>query len=53
MTQAGDAFALSRLEHGVIFQIVIHLTFVVSALVMAYTDKVMNSTLVLTKQLEH
>ena len=31
----------------------IHLTFVFSALVMAYTDKVMNSTLVLAKQLEH
>lgn len=53
MAQASDAFALSRLENGVIFQIAIHLTFVVSALVMAYTDKVMNSTLVLTKQLEH
>ena len=35
------------------FQIAIHLTFVFSALVMAYTDKVMNSTLVLAKQLEH
>ncbi len=53
MAQASDAFALSRLEHGVIFQIAIHLTFVVSALVMAYTDKVMNSTLVLSKQLDH
>jgi len=53
MAQAGDAFALSRLEHGAIFQIAIHLTFVFSALVMAYTDKVMNSTLVLAKQLEH
>ena len=53
MAQAEDAFALSRLEHGVIFQVAIHLTFVVSALVMAYTDRVMNSTLVLTKQLEH
>lgn len=53
MAQAPDAFALSRLEHGVVFQLVIHLTFVVSALVMAYTDKVMNSTLLISKQLEH
>ena len=53
MTQAPDPFALSKLEHGVLFQVGIHLTFVISALVMAYTDKVMNSTLVLTKQLEH
>ncbi|MDP5238857.1 TIGR00645 family protein [Uliginosibacterium sp. 31-16] len=53
MAQAADPFALTRLEHGVLFQIGIHLTFVVSALVMAYTDKVMNSTLVLSKDLEH
>ena len=53
MAQAGDAFALSRLEHGALFQIAIHLTFVFSALVMAYTDKVMNSTLVIAKKLEH
>jgi len=53
MAQASDPFALTRLEHGVVFQIVIHLTFVVSALLMAYTDKVMNSTLVIAKQLDH
>jgi len=53
MAEAPDAFALSKIEHGVFFQIVIHLTFVLSALVMAYTDKVMNSTLLITKQLEH
>lgn len=53
MAQASDPFALLKMEHGVVFQIAIHLTFVLSALVMAYTDKVMNSTLVLTKQLEH
>ncbi|MBS1207962.1 MAG: hypothetical protein H6R19_360 [Proteobacteria bacterium] len=53
MAQAGDSFALTKLEHGVVFQIAIHLTFVISALVMAYTDRVMTSTLVLTKDLEH
>ncbi len=53
MAQASDQFALSRLEHGVILQIAIHLTFVFSALLMAYTDKMMNSTLLLAKQLEH
>ena len=52
MAQAPDPFALTRMEHGVLFQIGIHLTFVVSALLMAYTDKVMNSTLVLTKELD-
>lgn len=52
MANASDAFALTRLETGVIFQVVIHLTFVLSALLMAYTDKVMNSTLVLSKKLE-
>lgn len=53
MSLAGDAFALTKLEHGVLFQIGIHLTFVISALLMAYTDKVMNSTLLMTKDLEH
>ncbi|NSL56964.1 TIGR00645 family protein [Uliginosibacterium aquaticum] len=53
MAQAPDAFALTRLEHGVLFQIGIHLTFVLSALVMAYTDRIMNSTLLLNKDLEH
>lgn len=53
MALAEDPFALTKMEHGVIFQLAIHLTFVVSALVMAYTDKVMNSTLVLSKDLEH
>ncbi len=53
MGAAEDPFALTRLEHGVLFQIGIHLTFVISALLMAYTDKLMNSTLVLTKELEH
>lgn len=49
MAQAPDAFALGRIEHGVVFQIAIHLTFVISALFMAYTDKVMTSTLLLGK----
>ncbi len=53
MAQAPDAFSLTKLEHGVMFQVGIHLTFVISALLMAYTDKLMNSTLVLTKELEH
>jgi uncharacterized protein (TIGR00645 family) len=53
MAQAEDPFALTKMEHGVIFQLAIHLTFVVSALVMAYTDKVMNTTLILSKDLEH
>ncbi|MDQ7988852.1 MAG: TIGR00645 family protein [Candidatus Dactylopiibacterium sp.] len=53
MAAAPDPFALTRLEHGVLFQIGIHLTFVVSALLMAYTDKVMNGTLKLGKELGH
>lgn len=53
MAVAQDPFALTKLEHGVILQLVIHLTFVLSALVMAYTDKVMNSTLVMSKDLQH
>jgi len=53
MSQAADPFSLTRLEHGVVLQIAIHLTFVISALLMAYTDKLMNSTLILSKQLEH
>ncbi|GAB2892683.1 TIGR00645 family protein [Uliginosibacterium flavum] len=53
MAQAGDPFSLSKLEHGVLMQVGIHLTFVVSALVMAYTDRIMTSTLVVSKQLEH
>lgn len=53
MAVATDAFTLTKLEHGVIFQVGIHLTFVASALLMAYTDKVMNSTLAMNKQIEH
>lgn len=53
MTQVTDAFSLSKLEHGVGFQIAIHLTFVISALVMAYTDKVMTETLQIGKSDEH
>lgn len=53
MSLASDTFSLTKLEHGVLFQIGIHLTFVLSALVMAYTDKIMNSTLLMTKELEH
>jgi uncharacterized protein (TIGR00645 family) len=53
MAQAPDAFALTRVEHGIIFQIAIHLTFVVSALFMAYTDRVMTGTLQLDKSGKH
>ena len=53
MALAPDAFSLSKLEHGVLFQVGIHLTFVISALFMAYTDRVMSSTLVMGKQLDH
>lgn len=49
MNLATEDFALSKLEHGVAFQIAIHLTFVISALLMAYTDKIMNSTLQMNK----
>lgn len=37
-------------ETAMVFQIAIHLTFVVSAFVMAWTDKLMNETLVLGKK---
>jgi len=37
-------------ERAIMWQVVIHLTFVLSALVMAYTDKVMNQTLLLTRK---
>ena len=53
MAQAPDALALTRVEHGIIFQIAIHLTFVVSALFMAYTDRVMTGTLMLDKSGKH
>ena len=53
MAVATDAFTLTKLEHGVIFQVGIHLTFVASALLMAYTDRVMNSTLAMSKDLPH
>jgi uncharacterized protein (TIGR00645 family) len=53
MSQTNEAFELSKLEHGVTFQIAIHLTFVISALVMAYTDKVMTSTLLMNKSNPH
>lgn len=53
MASAGEPFMLAKLEHGVMFQIGIHLTFVVSALVMALTDKVMTNTLKVSKQLDH
>ena len=53
MALASEPFALTKLEQGVLFQIGIHLTFVVSALVMALTDKVMTNTLKVSKQLEH
>jgi len=37
-------------ETAMVFQIAIHLTFVISAFVMAWTDKLMNETLVLGKK---
>jgi uncharacterized protein (TIGR00645 family) len=37
-------------DRAIMWQVAIHLTFVVSALVMAYTDKVMNQTLLLTRK---
>jgi len=49
MSQATDAFQLTVIEHGVLYQIGIHVTFVISALVMAYTDRIMNSTLLMSK----
>jgi uncharacterized protein (TIGR00645 family) len=49
MSQATDAFQLMVVEHAVLYQIAIHVTFVISALVMAYTDKLMNSTLLMNK----
>jgi len=53
MSQAPDAFALTKIEHGVVYQIAIHLTFVVSALFMAYTDRVMTGTLLQEKTARH
>jgi len=53
MSLASESFELIKLEHGVGFQIAIHLTFVISALLMAYTDKVMNSTLLMSKPQQH
>ncbi|MCX9157165.1 TIGR00645 family protein [Niveibacterium sp. 24ML] len=49
MSKAGNEFQLMVVEHQVMYQIAIHVTFVVSALVMAYTDKLMNSTLLMSK----
>ena len=37
-------------EKALLWQVIIHMTFVVSALAMAYTDKVMNSSLMLAKR---
>ena len=49
MSAATNEFELSQVEHAVIVQVGIHLTFVISALLMAYTDKIMNSSLQLGK----
>lgn len=49
MSKASNEFQLMVVEHAVMYQIAIHATFVVSALVMAYTDKLMNSTLLMSK----
>jgi len=43
MSAAASEFELAQVERAAIFQIAIHLTFVVSALCMAYTDKIVNS----------
>ena len=40
-------------EKALMWQVIIHLTFVFSALAMAYTDKVMNSSLGLTREPGH
>lgn len=37
-------------DRAIMWQVAIHMTFVVSALAMAYTDKVMNSSLLLTRK---
>ena len=37
-------------EHAIFWQVVIHVTFVLSAFMMAWTDRVMNSTLLMGKQ---
>lgn len=40
-------------EHTIKWQVLIHLTFLLSALAMVWVDRVMNQTLVLSKQVEH
>ena len=41
-------------DREIMWQVIIHLTFVVSALMMAFTDKVMNATLHMgKKQAQH
>lgn len=51
MAQATTPFQMTAVENAAIYQIAIHLTFVTSAVVMAYTDRVMNRTLLETKAL--
>lgn len=53
INQAAESFELTKLEHSAALQIAIHLTFVISALIMAYTDKLMTSTLQIGKEGEH
>jgi uncharacterized protein (TIGR00645 family) len=36
-------------EKALMWQVIIHMTFVVSAVAMAYTDKIMTSSLVMAK----
>ncbi len=40
-------------ESTIMWQVIIHMAFVVSALAMAYTDKIMTSTLIMAKQVDH
>jgi len=37
-------------EKAIMWQVIIHMTFVFSALAMAYTDKIMTSTVLMTKR---
>ena len=37
-------------EHTLLWQVLIHMVFIVSAMAMAYTDKMMNETLAMTKK---
>jgi len=42
--------AANLADRAIMWQILIHLTFLISALVIAWTDKIMNSSLLLTKK---